>query len=72
MTTSDNKAHCAAFVLREALALNICVGTDGNELVMLAPMRVSIETREWFYRQLYELKSEVIDIILRKNAGGGS
>jgi hypothetical protein len=30
MTMPDNKVQCAEFVLREALALGIRVGTDGD------------------------------------------
>jgi hypothetical protein len=64
----DNKVHCAEFVLREALALGIRVGTDGSELVMVAPMRVPRETRRWFETRLEEHRAEVIEVI-QKNAG---
>ena len=64
----DNKVHCAEFVLREALALGIRVGTDGSELVMVAPMRVPRETRRWFETRLEEHRAEVIEAI-QKNAG---
>jgi hypothetical protein len=53
----------AAFILAEATALGIAIGTDGTEIVMLAPMRVPAETREWFYAQLYEHRAAVIDLI---------
>jgi len=56
------------FVLREALALGIRVGTDGSELVMVAPMRVRRETRRWFETRLEEHRAEVIEVI-QKNAG---
>jgi hypothetical protein len=59
---------CAAFILREAQLMGIRVGTDGNELVMIAPMRVPRETRLWFETKLYEYKAEIIDFIQRENA----
>jgi hypothetical protein len=72
MTMPDNKVHCAAFLLREALALGIRIGTDGNNIVVHVPRRVQTETREWFYRQLYEFKAEIIAAIQLENAGGRS
>jgi hypothetical protein len=65
-----SKANCqAAFVLREAQALGIRVGTDGNELVMVAPLRIPRDVRRWFEHWLDQFRDEVIDIILRENAG---
>ena len=56
-------------LLEEALTLGIRVGTDGTDLIMHVPKQVPTETREWFYRQLYELKPQVIALIQRENAG---
>jgi len=72
MTMPDNKVHCAAFILREAAAAGIKVGTDGDEIVMLAPMRVPGDVRRWFERKLYEYREAVIAIIVLENAGGQS
>jgi hypothetical protein len=36
MTMPDNKVHCAAFLLNEAAALGIAVGTDGRALARAA------------------------------------
>ena len=60
----------ARFILAEALALGNRVGCalDGSELV-LAPMRVPRETRRQLERELFRYQAEVIDIILRENAG---
>ena len=64
-----SKAYCqAVFVLREAQALGIAVGTDGTELVMLAPMRVPRDFRRWFEHWLNQFRDEVVDIVLRENA----
>ena len=58
----------ARFILEEATALGIRIGTDGTELVMLAPMRVPRETRRWFEIKLDEFGAEIIDFIQRENA----
>jgi hypothetical protein len=68
MTMPDNRLRCAEFVLNEALALNIRVGTDGDELVLIAPLKVPRETRVWFENELYKYKPEIIEVIQRKNA----
>lgn len=60
----------AAFILDEATALGIHVGTDGTELVMLVPAKVPYETQKWFSTKLYEFREQIIDIIQRENAGG--
>jgi hypothetical protein len=59
----------AEAILHEALALGIRVGTDGDELVLIAPMRVPREVRCWFEAKLDELRTEVIAII-QENAEG--
>jgi len=56
------------FILDEALALGIRVGTDGTELFMVGPLRVPYETRRWFEIKLNEFRTEVIDIIEQENA----
>jgi hypothetical protein len=56
------------FILDEATALGIRVGTDGRELVMLAPLRVPRETRRWFEAALDQHRGEVIKVIQRENA----
>jgi len=63
-----NAAETARFILDAATALGIAVGTDGNELVMLAPVRVPYETQKWFATKFDEFQTEVIDIIQRENA----
>jgi len=62
------RGTCAAFILNEAAGLGIRVGTDGNELVLLAPMRVPREVRRWFETKLDEFRAEIIDFIQRENA----
>jgi hypothetical protein len=64
----DAKAlRSAAFLLAAANSLNIKVGTDGTELVMLVPVKVPWETQKWFSTKLYEFKAEVIATILQEN-----
>jgi len=65
---SNPAARSAAFILDEATALGIRIATDGDELIMLVPLRVPRETRRWFEIQLHEFRAEVVNIILRKNA----
>jgi hypothetical protein len=64
----------ARFILAEARALGIRIGAapDGSDWVMLVPRSVPRETRVWFARKLKEFRAEVIDLILRENAGGQS
>jgi hypothetical protein len=65
----DSKAlRAAAFILHAALELNIRVGTDGTELLMVAPARVPSDVRRWFEKKLDEFRAEVITIIQRENA----
>ena len=65
----DSKAYCAAFILREAQALGIRIGTDGDELILVAPLRVPRDVRVWFETQLEEHRAEIIAIIQREKAG---
>jgi hypothetical protein len=65
----DSKAlRAAAFILHAALELNIRIGTDGSELVMIAPLKVPRETRVWFEKKLDEFREEIIDFIKKENA----
>jgi hypothetical protein len=69
---SNPAARSAEFILAEAANLGIKVGTDGDELVMLGPVRVPDALQKWFATKLEEFRDEVIDIIQRENAGGAS
>ena len=72
MTTLEpNRAtrhKCAAFILRECLALNVRVGTNGDAIVVIAPMRVPREVRRQLELALDEYREEVIDLIQRENS----
>ena len=74
MTTLEpNRAtrhKCAAFILRECLALNVRVGTDGSELIMIAPVAMPRTTRLWFENKIVEYRADVIAVIQRENAAG--
>jgi hypothetical protein len=58
----------ARFILEEATALGIHVGTDGSKLIMIAPLKMPREDRVWFETQLNEFRRDVITII--QNGGG--
>jgi len=69
MSAADSKAYRETkFILDAALELNIRIGTDGNELVVLAPVRVPYETQKWFATKLDEFQAEIIAVIQRENA----
>jgi hypothetical protein len=65
---SNPAARSATVILNEATALGIRVGTDGSELVMVAPMRVRARRADGFETRLEEHRAEVIEFI-QKNAG---
>ena len=58
----------ARFILEEATALGIHVGTNGDELLMIAPLRIPREVRAWFEVELAKHKAAVIAIIQAENA----
>ena len=57
------RCKCAAFILNEAVGLGIAVGSNGDELAMLAPLKVPREERRWFEIWLNEFREEVIRVI---------
>jgi hypothetical protein len=59
----------AAFILREASALGIRVGTNGNEVVLIAPLKVPTDVRREFERAIDQHRQEIIDQIMRGGAG---
>jgi hypothetical protein len=61
------RAEVARFILREALALGIRVGTDGEELVMLAPLRIPSTSRRTFETALENFRTEVIELVMRES-----
>jgi hypothetical protein len=63
----STRKQIAAFILREAAALGISVGTDGAELVMLAPLRISFTRRRIFEIALEEYRAEIIAHIEAEN-----
>jgi hypothetical protein len=54
------RAATAAFILREAAALGIRVGTDGTEVVMLAPLRIPTACRRAIEDAIYAHRREII------------
>jgi hypothetical protein len=61
------RAETARFILEEALRLGIKVGTDGDELAMLAPMRIPRESRLTFEQALQDYRAEIIAHIIAEN-----
>jgi hypothetical protein len=65
----DSKAlRSAAFILHEAQALGIRIGTNGDDLILVAPLKVPRDVRRWFEKKLDEFRAEIISIIQRENA----
>jgi hypothetical protein len=57
------RAEAAAFILREAAALGIRVGTDGTEVIMLAPLRIPYACRRAIEDAIFAHKLEIIEHI---------
>ena len=58
----------AQFILREAAAAGIKVGTDGTELVMVAPLKMPWEFRRSFERAIEAHQTEIIALIMAENS----
>jgi hypothetical protein len=70
VTIPETSLECAAFILRETQLLGIRVGTDGSELIMIAPVAMPRTTRLWFENKIVEYRADVIAVIQRENAAG--
>ena len=70
MTIPETSLECAAFILRETQLMGIRVGTDGSELIMIAPVAMPRTTRLWFENKIVEYRADVIAVIQRENAAG--
>jgi len=68
------KPETALALLNAALELDVRVGAapDGSELLAVIPMKVPREISRWFERELSIRQHEIIDYILKENAGGRS
>jgi hypothetical protein len=58
-------------LLNAALSFNIRVGAapDASEMIVVYPPRLPREIARWFQHELYSRQHEIVDFILRKNAG---
>jgi hypothetical protein len=64
---STPRQHAARFILAEARKLDIRVGTNGvDDLVVLAPLRIPRATRISFEDAVNEYRAELIDIVWRE------
>jgi hypothetical protein len=70
VTIPETSLECAAFILRETQLMGIRVGTDGSELIMIAPVAMPRTTRLWFENKIVEYRADVIAVIQRENAAG--
>ena len=61
MTT---RIEAARFILAEAEALGMSVGTNGTELLLSAPLRIPRESRRTFEDALQAYRAEVIEIVM--------
>ena len=61
-------------LLDAALRLDIHVGAapDASEMIVVIPLRVPRAISRWFERELSIRQHEIVDYILKENAGGGS
>jgi hypothetical protein len=59
----------ATFILREAAAAGIKVGTDGTEVVMIAPLKMPHEFRRSFERAIETHQQEIIALIMAEHRG---
>jgi hypothetical protein len=57
----------AAFILREAKALGIRVGTDGIEVIAVMPLKIPTDIRHRFELAIDRHRREIIDQIMREN-----
>jgi hypothetical protein len=63
------RVETARFILAEAEALGIRVGTNGtDDLVMLAPLRIPRASRRTFEIALEEYRAEIIEIVWREGS----
>ena len=56
-----------AFILKEAAAAGIKVGTDGSELIFYAPRGMPRESRRSFQDAIFKHYDEIIALILAEN-----
>ena len=59
-----SRKQTAEFILREALAAGIRIGTDGTEVVMLAPLKIPIASRRTFETAIHAHQDEIITLIM--------
>jgi hypothetical protein len=60
------RADAVRFILAEAAALGMHVGTNGDELMLLTPLRIPYASRRTFEIALEKYRAEIIQIVLRE------
>jgi hypothetical protein len=62
------RSEAARFILAESAALGIRVGSNGDDIVMIAPMRVPFASRRTFEIALEKHRDEIIGILIQEVA----
>jgi hypothetical protein len=62
------RVAAARFILREAAALGICVGTNGCDLIIAPAPGMPRASYFSFQRAIVEPRDEIIDIVMREGA----
>jgi hypothetical protein len=55
------------FILAEALKLNVRIGTDGDELLVIYPRKLPRDTHRYFSRAIWEHREAIIAHIVAEN-----
>jgi hypothetical protein len=62
------RIRIAELLLRDALVAGIRVGSNGEDIILVAPLRVPCELRCQFEAAIEKYRSEVIAVIMAENA----
>ncbi len=57
------RRQVARFIVTEAVAAGISIGTDGDDLLCLIPMRLPREMRVQFTRAFGKYRSEIVTLL---------
>jgi hypothetical protein len=63
---ATQRERAGDFILTQASALGIKVGTNGTELAMVVPLSIPRASRRSFEEALQNFRAEVIAIVLRE------
>jgi hypothetical protein len=69
--TSTARQEAAAFIVAEAAALGIAIGTDGSELVAITPGNLPLAVRRSFQAAVGDYCEEIIAHLLATEVSHG-